>query len=281
VKVAVASGKGGTGKTTVATSLALSWGDAALLDCDVEGPNAHLLLHPEIAASYEVTVPVPRVREELCAHCGECAGFCRYHSLAVLSRQWMVFDELCHSCGGCSLVCPTKAIFEFPRRIGRVIEGRRAEIPFVQGILDEGEAQAIPVIRAVLRRASDDRDVILDSPPGASCSMLAVAEASDVVLLVTEPTPFGLHDLEAAATAVSELGRPMAAVINRADWGDSRVRRFCAAKGIPVALEIPHLRKAAEGYARAQPLVESVPGLRDDFVALRDQLRALAREAAA
>lgn len=224
---------------------------------------------------------MPRIREDICTHCGACAEFCRFHALAVLPDRCLVFDELCHSCGGCLLVCPDRAIVEEPRVVGQVAEGRAGEIPFVQGILDEGEARAVPVIQEALRRAPADRDVILDGPPGASCPMLAVAEAADVVLLVTEPTPFGLHDLEVAIAAVRERGRPMAVAINRCDWGDGAVRRLCDSAGIPVVLEIPHLREVAEGYARAVPLIESVPALRASLLELRATLAGMVQEAAA
>ncbi|HHQ49482.1 MAG TPA: (4Fe-4S)-binding protein [Acidobacteria bacterium] len=281
MRVAVASGKGGTGKTILATSLALSWEGSAFADCDVEAPNAHLLLRPDITSRRRVTVPVPRVREEDCLHCGECADFCRYNALAVLPEQWMVFDELCHSCGGCSIVCPTRAIDEVPRQVGTILEGRAGDIPFLQGVLDEGEAQAVPVIQDVLKALPRDVDVILDSPPGASCPMLAVAEAADVVLLVTEPTPFGLHDLEAAIRAVRQLDRPMAVLINRSDWGDGSVERICREHAIPILLEIPHSLHVARGYARGRPLVETIPSFRPSLEAIRTSLRRLAREAAA
>ncbi len=281
MKVAVASGKGGTGKTTIATSLALAWTGAVFADCDVEAPNAHLLLRPEITHRRRVTVPVPRVREADCLHCGDCADFCRYNALAVLPQQWIVFDELCHSCGGCSIVCPTGAIDEVPRPIGTVIEGRAGSLPFFQGILDEGEAQAVPVIQDVLASVPAAGDVILDSPPGASCPMLAVAEAADVVLLVAEPTPFGLHDLRMAIRALRQLDRPMAALINRSDWGDGSVHRLLAGEGVPILLEIPHSLRVAKGYANALPLVEADPSLRPALEALRAPLAQLAREPAA
>jgi len=281
LRVAVASGKGGTGKTTIATSLALAWPGAALADCDVEAPNAHLLLRPEITSRRTVTVPVPRVRESDCLHCGECADFCRYNALAVLPRQWIVFDELCHSCGGCSIVCPNHAIDELPRPVGTVVQGRSGEIPFLQGILNEGEAQAVPVIQEVLGLLPRGADVILDSPPGASCPMLAVAEASDLVLLVAEPTPFGLHDLLMAIRAVRQLEKPMAVLINRSDWGDGSVRKACRDEGIPIALEIPHSMAVAKGYAKALPLVVSDPSFRPALEGMRAFLRELARETAA
>ncbi len=281
MRVAVASGKGGTGKTTIATSLALAWPGAAFADCDVEAPNAHLLLRPEITSRRTVTVPVPRVREADCLHCGDCADFCRYNALAVLPEQWIVFDELCHSCGGCSIVCPTKAIDEVPRPVGIVTAGRSGEIPFFQGILNEGEAQAVPVIQEVLAMLPRQGDVILDSPPGASCPMLAVAEASDVVLLVAEPTPFGLHDLQMAIRALRQLDKPMAVLINRSDWGDGSVQRICSEEGIPILLEIPHSLAVAQGYARALPLVQSDPSFRPALEAIRASLHELTRKTAA
>ncbi len=276
MRVAVASGKGGTGKTTVATSLALAWGADALLDCDVEGPNAHLLLHPVIDERWPVTVPVPRVDEAACTLCGECADFCRYNALAVLPRRWMVFDQLCHSCGGCSLVCPMDALHEEPRPVGHLVLGHRGSIRFAQGILDEGEAQAVPVIREVLRQAPAGGVTVMDAPPGAACPMVTVAKAADVVLLVAEPTPFGRHDLEMALAAVSELGVPAGVVINRADWGAEAARALCEARGIPVLLEIPHMREVAEAYSNAVPLVEAAPELREDLLALRESLLRLA-----
>ncbi len=272
MKVAVASGKGGTGKTTIATSLALVWDEVTLLDCDVEGPNAHLLLHPEIERSAQVTVPVPRLREEDCNYCGACADFCRSHALAVVPGKWMIFDQLCHACGGCTLVCPTRAIYEVDRRIGEVRFGHAGPIRFVQGELDAGEAHPIPVIEDVLKEVDDRVDVIIDSPPGTNCSMIEVAKAADVVLLVTEPTPFGLHDLTLAVEALKGINRPAAILVNRADWGAGEVHQYAAREGIPVVLEIPHLLAVAEGYARSRPLVESAPDLRQDLVVLRDAL---------
>ncbi len=282
MKVAVASGKGGTGKTLLATSLALAWGDVAYLDCDVEGPNGHIFLEPRITETREVTVPVPRVDTGLCRLHGRCAEFCRYNAIAVLPTGWVLFDELCASCGGCSLVCPEGAIREIQREVGTLARGiLPGGAPFAEGALRTGEARAVPVIREVLHEAPTGGDAILDSPPGASCPMLTVVEAADVVLLVAEPTPFGLHDLELAVRAVREVGRPMAVVVNRSDWGGREVHRLCSGLGIPILLEIPHFREVAEGYARGVPLIVSRPGLREKLEALRPALSDLAGRAAA
>ncbi len=281
MKIAIASGKGGTGKTTVATSLALSLGDVTFLDCDVEGPNAHLLLHPEIERSAQVTVTVPRLHEEKCSYCGECADFCRSNALAVVPGKWLIFDQLCHACGGCTLVCPTRAIYEVDRRIGEVRFGHAGAIRFVQGELDAGEAHPIPVIEDVLKEAGNQGDVIIDSPPGTNCSMIEVAKAADIVLLVTEPTPFGLHDLTLAVEALKVINRPAAILVNRADWGAGEVHEYAAREGIPVVLEIPHLLAVAEGYARSRPLVESAPEYRQELLGLRSSLARLIQERAA
>lgn len=278
MRVAVASGKGGTGKTSLAVSCALAWKDAALVDCDVEGPNTHVLLAPEIESTEAVTVQVPKVNGERCQLSGTCAATCRFNALAVAGGQWLVFPELCHACGACVLACPHNALDEVPRQVGELKLGRSNGFPFLQGVLREGEAQPVPVIRAALSRLPDTRDVIIDASPGTACPMVAVVEACDVVLLVTEPTPFGRHDLADALEAVASIGRPAGVVINRADWGDSGVRELCRERGVPVLLEIPHLRSVAEAYARAVPLVTAAPQIAPELAALREQLRALAPE---
>ena len=275
MKVAVASGKGGTGKTTLATSLALAWAPTVFLDCDVEGPNADLLLKPDILSVADVGTLIPKLQEERCSYCGHCADFCRYHALAVVGEKWMLFPELCHSCGGCSLLCPTAALSEEARVVGKIRQGRSDGIEFFQGILAEGETQPVPVIDALIENCPVEGDVILDSPPGASCSMISVARASDVVVLVTEPTPFGIHDLEAAVQALRELELPMGVVINRSDWGDGGVHRFCDEEDIPVLLEIPHDRRVAEAYARSVSLLESMPEIGTKLLRLRSDLQAL------
>ncbi|MFH0965681.1 MAG: ATP-binding protein [Planctomycetota bacterium] len=267
--VAVASGKGGTGKTTVAVSLALSVdGPVRLLDCDVEEPNCHLFLAPDIVRRETVGVPVPVVDETKCDACGLCAEVCEYNAIAALKTRPLVFPELCHGCGGCTLVCPKGAITEGSRMIGVVESGRAGRVAFVHGRLRVGEAMAPHLIRAVKKHAGDDMINIVDAPPGTSCPVIAAVRGSDHVILVTEPTPFGLHDLTLAVETVREMGLSFGVLINRADIGDDRVRRYCAAEGVPVLAEIPDDRRIAEAYSRGETAIEAVPEMRGLFRAL-------------
>jgi MinD superfamily P-loop ATPase len=269
VIVAIASGKGGTGKTTLAVNLALSLRPPVqLLDCDVEAPNAHLFLRPLIANSEAAGIPVPVIDAELCSLCGQCGDLCQYNALAVLKTGVMVFPELCHGCGGCTLICPEGAIREEMRPIGVVEQGWAGEVEVVTGRLNIGEALAPPLIRAVKRRASLRGLVVVDAPPGNSCPMIAAVSGSDLVVLITEPTPFGLNDLALAVGAVRVLGIPFGVVINRAGSGDRKVHEYCAAEGIEILAEIPDDRRVAEALAAGGVLVEELAHTRPIFAAL-------------
>lgn len=258
--IAIASGKGGTGKTTVATNLAAAVDmPVQLLDCDVEEPNAHLFLNPKIQQIVEVGLEVPEIDSDKCTSCGKCQEICQFNAIAVLPETALTFPELCHSCGGCFLICPEDAVLPRSRRIGVVEIGSRDNIRFIHGRLRVGEAMAPPLIRRVKAEAHSDGLTIIDAPPGTSCPVVAALWGSDMALLVTEPTPFGLHDLELAVGAVRELKLPMALVINRADLGDRRVHDFAARENLPIFLEIPFDRQAAGAYARGQLLVEALP----------------------
>lgn len=260
--LAVASGKGGTGKTTLATALAVcTGGPVRVLDCDVEEPNAHLFLEADSSRSEPVAVKVPRVDTGRCTGCGVCAAFCRYNAIAGLKSGALVFPELCHSCGGCAMVCPTGAISETERTVGELVFSQCGEVELVTGRLDVGNTMAGPVIRAVKRHAAPEGLTIIDCPPGTSCSMVAAVTGADFVLLVTEPTPFGRQDLELAVETVRRLGLDFAVAINRCDAGDDCVEDYCSRENIPVVVRIPHSMAVARAYSRGGGGVLAEPEL--------------------
>lgn len=267
--IAVASGKGGTGKTTVSVNLARVFGsEVRLLDCDVEEPNAHLFLKGSKIKEEIVTIPIPQVDESLCDGCGECGKFCEYHAIVTFGTAPLVFPEMCHGCGGCTMVCPQKAIREIDKRIGVVETLQAGNITLIQGLLDVGSAMAPPLIRAVKAHLQNGLPAILDAPPGTSCPVIATLRETDFVVLVTEPTPFGLHDLKLAVDMVRELGIPFGVVVNRVGVGDDRVHVYCNEQNIPVILEIPDDRRIAEAYSRGELIVESLPEYRELFLNL-------------
>ncbi|RLC70428.1 MAG: (4Fe-4S)-binding protein [Chloroflexi bacterium] len=272
--ISVASGKGGTGKTLVATSLALSLPERVrFLDCDVEEPNAHIFLKPTFTSREPVYIPVPRVDEARCTHCGRCAEVCAYHAIAVLQDKVLLFPELCHGCGACSYLCPEKAISEVGREIGVVEIGRCGEIELIQGKLSVGEPLAVPVTRKVKEHLDGDGVNIIDVPPGTSCPVVEAIEGSDFCLLVTEPTPFGLSDLTLAVEVVRKLKIPCGVVVNRAGIGDSGVPEYCVQEGLPLLLEIPLDIKIAHLYSQGIPLVEGMPSWREKFLNLFQEVK--------
>lgn len=285
MRLTVASGKGGTGKTTVATSLAVTAAAEGLavqlLDGDVEEPNCHLFLRPQFTSRRPVTVPVPVVDADRCNGCGTCGDICAFNALAVLPDDVMVFAELCHGCTGCWRVCPEDAIRPGERSIGESARGAALGIAFGQGVLRIGEAQAPPLIRAVVAAAEAADLTIVDAPPGTSCPAVAATRGSDFVLLVTEPTPFGLNDLILAIDMVRALALPFGVVVNRSDVGDDRVVAHCAAQEIPILQQIPHDRRIAEAYSRGELVVNAAPHLRDAFGALLARVRGTAAAAPA
>ncbi len=268
MKIALASGKGGTGKTTVATNLAYvasrNGQSVAYLDCDVEEPNGHIFLKPEITSSKPVGNLIPRVDEEKCTLCGKCGEICQYSAIVCVGQKVLVYPELCHACGGCLLVCPEDAITEVPREMGVLETGRAGPIRFVHGLLNVGEAMSPPVIKAVKAAAPEVELVITDAPPGTSCPVIESVRDCDFVLLVTEPTPFGLNDLKLAVEMVRALKLPFGVLINRADVGDRAVHRYCRDERIKVLAEIPDDRKVAEAYSRGELICEALP----DYAAL-------------
>ncbi len=281
MRIAIASGKGGTGKTTVATSLATVLSQAGrgavYVDCDVEEPNGHLFLRPHIEERERGTILVPEVDDDACTNCGLCREACRFSAILPLPDTVLVFPKLCHGCGGCALACPEGAITEVPRPIGDIESGRAGALGFVHGRLDVGEAMAPPLIRQVLEKVSEERDAIIDAPPGSSCPVVESVRSADVAVLVTEPTPFGMHDLELAVDMVRSLGIPFGLVVNRAGAGaDQELEAYCEREGIEILMRIPYDRRIAETYAKGGLLIDALPGMRDGFVALADRLAELA-----
>ncbi len=271
--VAVASGKGGTGKTTVAVNLALSLQDVTLLDCDVEEPNSHLLLQIDTTESKPVTLPTPVVDQDKCTLCGDCGAFCEFNAIFVGKTKVLVYDEICHSCGGCKIVCPEKAISEVDREVGSLIYARAGDLNLVYGLLNIGEPIATSIIKAVKENIDSSGNYVIDAPPGTACPVVETVRDSDFVILVSEPTPFGLHDLSMTVDVLKELDTPFGVIINRSGIGDDSVKKFCSENDIPILMEIPFDRRIAELYSRGIPFINVMPEWREKFRKLFDDIK--------
>jgi MinD superfamily P-loop ATPase len=259
MKIAITSGKGGTGKTTVAVNLAKimsSRRPTQYVDCDVEEPNGHLFLNPSISDTHEVGVPVPQIDVGTCLLCGECKDVCHFSALAVLSDKVLVFPEMCHGCGACSMICPQGALTEKDRIIGKVEQGWAGEISYLSGLLNIGEAMSPPLIKAVKKFVDEDATCVIDTPPGTSCPVVTSLKGADIVGLVAEPTAFGLNDLMLAVKLVRSLKIPAGVIINQCDIGDDRVERFCRQECLPVWARIPFDRRIAEAYSTGTMAVD-------------------------
>lgn len=269
--ISVASGKGGTGKTTIAVNLALSLNNVQFIDCDVEEPNAHIFLKPRINSYEKAFIPVPEIDETKCTYCGKCREVCAYHAIAVLPVSYgkkgsiLIFSHLCHGCGACGLLCPQGAIKEVHKEIGVIEIGNKDDMRFIHGRLNIGEAMAPPLIRQVKEYINVNRTVIIDAPPGTSCPVVTTVKGSDFCLLVTEPTPFGLNDLVLAVEVLRKLQLPFGVVINRSDIGDNKVEHYCQKENIPILTRIPFKKEIALAYSQGIPIVEAFPKYRDDF----------------
>ena len=272
--ISVASGKGGTGKTTVAVNLALSLKNIQLLDCDVEEPNAHIFLKPRIGGEKKATIPVPKIDEAKCTYCGKCREVCAYHAIAVLpgsegkKGSVLVFPHLCHGCGACSLFCPQGAIKEVDKEIGVIEIGEQGDIQFIHGRLNISEAMSPPLIRQVKEYINTTRTVIIDAPPGTSCPVITAVKGSDFCVLVTEPTPFGLNDLILAVEVLRKLQILFGVVINRSDIGDGKVEDYCRKENISILMQIPFSREIAVSYSEGVPIVERDVSYKDKFISL-------------
>jgi MinD superfamily P-loop ATPase len=264
--ISVASGKGGTGKTTVSTNLARCIDrEVQLLDCDIEEPNAHLFLNPVFTGKEKVNAPVPEIDLKKCTFCKKCMEICRYGAIAVLKDQVMTFENLCHSCGGCFEICPENAVSEKERSLGEIEHGSSGKIEFIHGRLDIGQVMAPPVIKKVRSYTNPDLVTIIDAPPGTSCPVIAAMSNTDFVLLVTEPTPFGLHDLKLAVETVRALNLAHGLVINRAGLGNDEVKKYAEKQNLPVLMEIPFDRKIAQVYSKGLMIVDELPEYREKF----------------
>jgi MinD superfamily P-loop ATPase len=264
LKIAVASGKGGTGKTTIAVNLALSISGSALIDCDVEGPNCHLFFKGPMKKVKDVTIPAPDFDLDRCTFCGKCSDLCQYNAISVIGRKLLFFKELCHGCGGCRIICPVHAITEIGHHIG-TIEKNEGQPPLFHGKLDIGEPFGVPIIRELKGLAHCDGTTIFDSSPGTACPAVETMRDVDLCILVTEPTPFGLHDLKLTVDVVRDIGVPFGVIVNRDGIGDDRVETYCREERIPLLAKIPNDLEIAKAYSRGVPLVEALPQYKDLF----------------
>jgi len=271
---AIASGKGGTGKTTVSASLAAIWENATAVDLDVEEPNLHLFLRPEILDTEKAHITVPELVEERCIKCGACRDICQFKAITMMAGHVLTFPEMCHGCNACMSICPEKALVPGSRELGEIQRGKAGDTEFLMGKLRIGEAMSPPLMRQVKNRMGfiATGDVIIDAPPGVSCPAVSAVMDADAIVLVTEPTPFGFHDFKLAYEAFAPMKKPMGAVINRAGLGNTVVQEFCAEKAIPIWAEIPYDRAIAEAYSRGEVIADAVPGLRETFECLKAKM---------
>jgi len=295
MKLAIASGKGGTGKTTVSAALASVWPQKAIaMDLDVEAPNLHLFLKPEITGQRDALIEVPRIDLNKCTYCGECAKICQFKAISVMGEVILTFPEMCHGCGGCFDICPTGAVLADDRELGEIVWGTAGALGFIMGRLRIGDAMSPPLMRDVKAHCDDmialepamkpslkSSDIIIDCPPGVSCPAVNAVMDSDVIFLVTEPTPFGVYDLMLAHKAFSPLEKPMGVVVNRAGLGDDSLYDYCRENDLAILSEIPYSRRIAEAYSNGRLITDVADDYRELFINLARKAMEMAGETAA
>ncbi len=273
MKITVASGKGGTGKTTIAVNLAMSIDNAMLIDCDVEGPNSHIFFKEPMVKLKDVSIPAPVFDLDTCTLCGKCADFCQYNAISIVGEKLLFFEELCHGCGGCKIICPVDAITERDHHIGILEKGGTEKLVMYHGLLNIGEPFGVPIIRELKDFADDSKTTIIDSPPGTACPAVEAMRDSDYCILVTEPTPFGLHDLTLSVDIIREIGTPFGVVVNRDGIGDDRVEKYCKDENIPLLAKIPNDITIAKLYSKGIPIVEGLPEYKALFAGIYDKIK--------
>ncbi len=273
MEITVASGKGGTGKTTIAVNLALSIKNSMLIDCDVEGPNSHIFFKEPMVKLKDVSIPAPKFDLDTCTLCGKCVDFCQYNAISIVGEKLLFFDELCHGCGGCKIICPVDAITEVEHYVGVIEKGGTGDLPVYHGMLNIGEPFGVPIINELKQFADDKKTTIFDSPPGTACPAVETMRDVDFCILVTEPTPFGLHDLTLTVDVIREIGTPYGVVVNRDGIGDDRVDRYCEKENIPLLAKIPNDLEIARLYSSGVPMVKGLPEYRKLFEEMFDRIK--------
>jgi len=270
--IAVASGKGGTGKTLISTSLALSYGKCTYVDLDVEEPNGYIFLRPDINTIHQYKLLIPEIDEDKCTFCEKCSTSCMYNALTVIPelKKTMFFEDLCHSCGVCAYVCPVKgALKEIEKVIGKIRIGQSGKIKFIEGRLNVGQPSGVPLISGIINNYLDEENLsIVDSAPGTSCPVVESLKESDYVILVTEPTPFGLNDLRLTVEIVKDLRIKTGIIINKDNGKNNIIDEFSKEVDIPVITRIPYLLDIQKSYSKGIPLIQLLPELKEEFKTL-------------